>query len=55
MDGIQKTVYLGLLEMAERVKAGTYGEDDEAFGGEDDEMGNQFCSDMCDEVTGKMQ
>ena len=35
MDGKQKTVALGLRYMAERVESGTYGDDDEAFGGVD--------------------
>ena len=49
------TVYLGLQEMACRVKAGIYGTDDEAFRGEDDCDGEAFLADMCDNVTGKMQ
>ncbi len=55
MDGTQKTVYLGLLTMAEKVKAGDYGKDDDAFLGHDDEDGLAFLADMCDEVTGKME
>ena len=54
MNGIQKTVYLGLLTMAEKVKNGDYGVDDDAFGGDEDCDGLAFLSDMCDEVTDKM-
>ena len=55
MDGIQKTVFLGLQTMAEKVKGGDYGIDDEAFGGDDDCDGLAFLADMCDKVTDKMQ
>ncbi len=55
MEGTQKTVYLGLLEMAAKVKAGDYGVDDSAFHGEDDCDGLAFLADMCDEVTDKME
>ena len=55
MDGIQKTVYLGLRTMAQRVEAGVYGEGDDAFHGDEDEDGHRFLADMCDEVTDKMQ
>ena len=55
MDGIQKTVFMGLQTMAEKVKAGDYGIDDEAFRGKDDCDGLAFLSDMCDNVTDKME
>ena len=55
MDGTQKSVYLGLLLLADKVKAGVYGIDDEAFCGDGDCDGLAFLADMCDEVTGKMQ
>ena len=55
MDGVQKTVYLGLLLMADKVKDGDYGVDDEAFRGDEDCDGLQFLADMCDEVTGRME
>jgi hypothetical protein len=55
MDGTQKTVYLGLLAMAEKVKAGDYGKDDDAFHGDDDEDGLAFLADMCDNVTDNIQ
>lgn len=51
MEGIQKTIYLGLLTIAKNVKAGKYGIDDDAFGGDEDELGLSFLDDMCDEVT----
>lgn len=51
MDGIQKTVCLGLRLMADKVEAGEYGIDDAAFQGEDDCDGLAFLADMCDEVT----
>lgn len=54
MEGIQETLHLGLLVMAENVKAGKYGEGDECCQGEDDCDGLTFLADMCDEVTDKM-
>lgn len=54
MDGIQKTVVLGLRKMADKVKSGEYGVDDEAFGGEEEEQGEAFLRDLTDEVTSKM-
>ena len=54
MDGCQKTVYEGLLFLANKVKDGDYGIDDEAFHGEEDCDGLAFLDDMCDHVTGKM-
>ncbi len=55
MDGIQKTVALGLKYLAQRVEDGAYGEGDEAFGGVDDCVGQAFLSDMHDEVIDKME
>lgn len=55
MDGIQKTVFLGLKEMARRVEQGKYGIDDDAFAGKGDRDGQSFLSDMHDEVIDKME
>ena len=54
MDGIQKTMYDGLIAMADKIEAGVYGIGDDCCQGDDDCDGNKFCSDMCDEVMGKM-
>lgn len=57
MDGIQKTVALGLRNLARKVEEGAYGQGDEAF----DEEGNYggtaqaFLDDMHDEVLDKME
>ncbi len=55
MEGIQKTVALGLRWIADEVERGKYGEGDDAFAGEDDCDGQAFLSDMHDEVIDKMQ
>ncbi len=55
MDGIQKTVVLGLRYLANKVEKGFYGEGDDAFGGEDDCEGLLFLSDMHNEVIDKME
>ena len=55
MDGIQKTVYLGLLELAEKVKTGKYGVDDNAFTGDNDELAHSFLGDMHDLVIDNME
>lgn len=55
MDGIQKTVVLGLRELANKVEQGDYGIDDNAFHGEDDELGQSFLDDMTDLVISKME
>ena len=54
-DGIQKTVVLGLRELADKVETGTYGKDDDAFTGDEDELGHAFLSDMHDLVIDKME
>lgn len=53
MDGIQKTVRLGLKYLATKVADGAYGEDDDAF--QDDAVVEAFLEDLQDEVLGKMQ
>ena len=55
MEGIQKSVAIGLRVLAEKVKNGDYGKDDSAFGGEDDCDGEAFLRDLHDEVIEKMQ
>ncbi len=55
MDGIQKTVALGLREMAQRVEDGKYGIDDDAFTGDEDCDSLEFLNDMHDEVIDKME
>ena len=59
MDGIQKTVNLGLIYLATKVADGFYGEDDEAL--QQDDSASEGCSnrdafldDLQDEVIGKM-
>lgn len=53
MDGIQKTVVLGLRYLADRVEEGTYGIDEKAF---DDEVSREaFIEDFENEVIGKME
>lgn len=52
MDGIQKTVSLGLTYLANKVREGAYGDDDEAF--QDDTVRAAFLEDLQDEVIGKM-
>lgn len=51
-DGIQETVRLGLLGLAERVADGLYGDSDNAFQGDDER--DEFLNDLQDEVIGKM-
>ncbi len=54
--GIQESVRLGLLIMANNVEDGKYGEGDDAFKGDnDDELGHKFLSDLHDEVLDKME
>ena len=57
MDGIQKTVVLGLRLLAQKVENGDYGEGDDAFYDDDGEGGvaQVFLNDMHDEVLDKMQ
>ena len=57
MDGIQKTVYLGLDVLATNVREGLYGKDDDAFADDEDDGGTAqaFLNDMHDEVISKMQ
>lgn len=52
MDGIQKTVSLGLRYLATKVADGAYGDDDDAF--QDDVVEEAFLEDLEDEVLGKM-
>lgn len=52
MDGMQKTVNLGLTYLATKVAEGAYGEGDEAF--QDDSQVNAFLEDFEDEVISKM-
>lgn len=52
MDGIQKTVYLGLIHLANKVAGGAYGEDDGAFS---ESAGEAFLEDLEDEVLDKME
>ena len=51
MDGIQKTVSLGLTYLAGKVAEGAYGNDDDAF--QDDLIRDAFMEDLEDEVIGK--
>ncbi len=51
MDGIQKTVSLGLTYLATKVADGAYGDDDDAF--QDDSQKDAFLEDLEDEVLGK--
>ena len=57
MDGIQKTVFLGLAKMAENVKDGKYGVNDNVFDDDDDNGGDAqvFLDDLTDEVISKME
>ena len=57
MDGIQKTVALGLRNLARRVEEGAYGDGDEAFDDDDGEGGvaQAFLDDLTDEVISKME
>lgn len=52
MDGIQKTVYDGLMYLAGRVAEGVYGRDDEAFQSEVES--EAFLEDLTDEVENKI-
>lgn len=52
MDGIQKTVVLGLRYLAQKVEDGAYGIDDDAF---DDGSDQAFLDDLSDNVTDKME
>ena len=51
MDGIQKTVSMGLAYLATKVAEGAYGDDDTAF--QDDLVRDAFMEDLEDEVIGK--
>lgn len=55
MDGIQKTVHLGLLQLAQNVADGKYGRDDDCFAGPEDKCAHEFLSDMHDKVIDKME
>ena len=57
MDGIQKTVCLGLRYLAQRVEDGAYGHNDEAFddGGGEGSEAQAFLDDLTDEVISKME
>ena len=52
MDGIQQTVYDGLIALAEEVKTGAFGVDDDAFS-DDDALG-MFIDNLQDEVLSKI-
>ena len=52
MDGIQKTVHDGLAHLADKVRSGLYGKDDDAF--QDDTARDAFLEDLQDEVEGKV-
>jgi len=51
MDGIQKTVSLGLHYLATKVAEGAYGDDDDAF--QNDLVRDAFIEDLEDEVISK--
>lgn len=51
MDGIQKTVSMGLHYLATKVADGTYGGGDDAF--QDDLVRDAFMEDLENEVIGK--
>ena len=58
MEGIQKTVHIGLLKLASNVEKGVYGKDDEAFADDEDSLkslAQQFLNDIHDEILDKMQ
>ncbi len=57
MDGIQKTIALGLRNLARKVEEGLYGEGDGAFDDDNGEGGSAqaFLDDMHDEVLDKME
>ena len=57
MEGLQKTVCLGLKYLAQKVEDGAYGEDDDAFDDDDGEGGvaQAFLDDMHDYVIDKME
>ncbi len=59
MDGIQKTVALGLRNLARKVEEGRYGEGDDAFGaGADDDYhpdAAAFLDDIREEVLDVME
>ncbi len=57
MNGIQKTVALGLRYLAQKVEDGAYGEGDDAFDDDDDRGGaaQAFLDDFHDEVLDKME
>lgn len=52
MDGIQKTVCLGLRYLAQKVEDGAYGDDNDAF--QDESSNDAFMEDLSDNVTDKM-
>lgn len=53
MDGVQKTVVLGLRYLANKVEEGVYEVDDNAFGTES--TMKAFLEDLEDEVIGKTE
>ncbi len=57
MDGIQKTVALGLQYLAQKIEDGAYGEGDDAFNDDGGEGGvaQAFLDDLHDEVIDKME
>lgn len=58
MNGIQKTVHIGLMNLASNLKNGKYGIDDEAFAVDDEDsskcLAQLFLNDIHDEVLDKM-
>ena len=52
MDGIQKTVSVGLIYLATKVADGAYGDGDNAF--QDETVESAFLDDLQDEVIDKM-
>lgn len=57
MDGIQKTICLGLRYLAQKVEDGAYGIDDNAFDDDNDAGGaaQAFLDDMHDNIIDKME
>lgn len=53
MDGIQKTVAMGLRFLADKVELGRYGTDDNIFN--DDASWDAFINDVQDDVFDKME
>lgn len=56
MEGIQKSVYLGLKELASEVEEGLYGTDDDAFDddGSNSSNGQRFLDQMHDLIIDRM-